>query len=598
MLQTWITGPAFLWDKENQWPTSNGDDCNLHESDPEVKSVAMTTATEETNTAQADSKKLTLEERIEYFSDWYWAKRAVALCQHYVKLLKDRIHKKWCSNDELQRLTVEDLESAERAIIRAVQVKAFRKEIATLKNIKQGNTDAESRLFARQRKSTMKTCSSFYKLDPFVDVDGILRVGGRLRRSTLADDIKFPIILLRDSHVTKLIARHFHERNRHQGKGMTLNEIRSNGFWILGGSSIVANLIATCVKCQKLHGSVQEQRMSDLPEERLESAPPFTYCAVDYFGPFIVKDGRKELKCYGVLFTCLASRAVHLEIANSLETDSFINALRRFISRRGPIRQLRSDQGTNFVGARKELTQALAEMDQEKIKTTLLEEQCDWFSFKMNVPSASHMGGVWERQIRSVRNILSSLLQNIGKQLDDESLRTLMCEAQATVNSCPLAVNQLADPDSPTPLTPNHLLTMKSKVILAPPGTFQPSDVYCRRRWRRVQHLANEFWTHWRKEFLLSLQHRQKWARKRRNLQINDIVMIKDENLPRSAWQLARISAVYSSSDGQVRKVQIALADSCLNKQGQRIGSVRYLERPIQKLVLLMPAPKEEWEPG
>jgi len=328
----------------------------------------------------------------------------------------------------------------------------------------------------------MKTCSSFYKLDPFVDVDGILRVGGRLRRSTLADDIKFPIILPRDRHVTKLIARHFHERNSHQRKGMTLNEIRSNGLWILGGSSIAANLISTCVKCQKLRGSVQEQRMSDLPEDRLESAPPFTYCAVDYFGPFIVKDGRKELKRYGVLFTCLASRAIHLEIANSLETDSFINALRRFISRRGPIPQLRSDQGTNFVGARKELTQALAEIDHEKIKTTLLEEKYDWFSFKMNVPAASHMGRVWERQIRSVRSVLSSLLQDNGKQLDDESLRTLMCEAEAIVNSRPLTVNQLADPDSPTPLTPNHLLTMKSKVMLAPPGAFQPSDVYCRKR--------------------------------------------------------------------------------------------------------------------
>jgi len=126
------------------------------------------------------------------------------------------------------------------------------------------------------------------------------------------------------------------------------------------------------------------------------------------------------------------------------------------------------------VGARKELTQALAEIDHEKIKTTLLEEKCDWFSFKMNVPAASHMGRVWERQIRSVRSVLSSLLQDNGKQLDDESLRTLMCEAEAIVNSHPLTVNQLADPDSPTPVTPNHLLTMKSKVMLAPPGAFQP----------------------------------------------------------------------------------------------------------------------------
>ncbi|XP_022810538.1 uncharacterized protein LOC111347571 [Stylophora pistillata] len=375
---------------------------------------------------------------------------------------------------------------------------------------------------------------------------------------------------------------------------MTLNEIRSNGFWILGGSSIVTNLISSCVKCQKLRGSVQEQRMSDLPEDCLESTPPFTYCAVDYFGPFIVKNGRTELKRYGVLFTCLASRAIHLEIANSLETDSFINALRRFISRRGPIHQLRSDQGTNFVGAHKELTQALAEMDQEKLKTTLLEEQYDWFSFKMNVPAASHMGGAWERQIRSVRNVLSSLFQDNWKQLDDESLRTLMCEAEAIVNSRPLTVTQLADPDLPSPLTPNHLLTMKSKLVFALPGAFQPSDVYCRKRWRRVQHLANEFCTRWRKEFLLSLQYRQKWTRNRRNLQVDDIVMIKDENLPRSAWQLARVSTVYPSPDGQVRKVQIALADSCLDKRGKRIGSVRYLERPIQKLVLLMQAPRDK----
>ena len=158
---------------------------------------------------------------------------------------------------------------------------------------------------------------------------------------------------------------------------MTLNEVRSNGFWIISGSVVVSNIISSCVKCKKLRGAVQEQRMSDLPEDRLETAPPFTYCAVDYFGPFIVKDGRKELKRYGVLFTCMASRAIHLETSYSLDTDSFINALRRFISQRGPIRQLRSDQGTNFVGARKQLAQALGEMDQERIKAKLLEEQCN-----------------------------------------------------------------------------------------------------------------------------------------------------------------------------------------------------------------------------
>ena len=182
-------------------------------------------------------------------------------------------------------------------------------------------------------------------------MDGILRVGGRLRRASLTDDIKFPIILPRNNHVTKLIVKHFYERTHHQGKGITLNEVRSNGFWVVSGLSVVANIISSWVKCQRMRGAVQEQRMSDLPEDRLKPTPPFTYCALDYFGPFIIKDGRKELKRFGVLFTCMASRAVHIETANSLETDSFINALRRFISRRGPIRRLRSDHGDKLRGS-------------------------------------------------------------------------------------------------------------------------------------------------------------------------------------------------------------------------------------------------------
>ena len=161
--------------------------------------------------------------------------------------------------------------------------------------------------------------------------------------------------------ITKLIVRHYHSRVQHQG--ITLDEIRASGYWILGASSAVSRVISECVTCRKLRGSVQEQHMAVLPPERLEPAPPFTNCAVDYFGPFVIKEGRKGLKRYGVLFTCMASRAVHIEVAASFETDLFINALRRFLSQRGPIQQLRSDQGTNFVGAKKELKDALRELD-------------------------------------------------------------------------------------------------------------------------------------------------------------------------------------------------------------------------------------------
>ena len=131
---------------------------------------------------------------------------------------------------------------------------------------------------------------------------------------------------------------------------MTFNEVRSSGFWIVNASSVIRSLIYHCVTYWSLCGKLGEQLMSELPSDRQES-PPFTYCVLDLFGPFTIKNYRKELKRYGVMFTCLCSRAIHIEVAQSLETDSFILSLRRFIGRRGNICLMSSDHGTNFVGA-------------------------------------------------------------------------------------------------------------------------------------------------------------------------------------------------------------------------------------------------------
>lgn len=339
---------------------------------------------------------------------------------------------------------------------------------------------------------------------------------------------------------------------------------------------------------------VEEQKMADLPPNRSEPAPPFTFSAVDYLGPWMIKEGRREVKRYGVLFTCMASRAVHLESANSLDTASFFNALRRFISRRGPVRQLRSDQGSNFVGASRELKESMVELDQDQIKEELLKNNCDWVTFQMNVPAASHMAGSWERQIRTVRSVLAAILEKNGAQLHDESLRTYLCECEAIVNSRPLTVNSLSDPDSLEPLSLSHLLTLKTKVVLSPPGMFQTPDLYTRKRWRRVQHLANAFWCRWRKEFLLSLQQRNKRTHPRRNLTVGDVVIVKEDTLPRNGWQLARLSKTYPSKDGHVRLVQVVLGDAALPSDGKRKGPVRRLDRPANKLVLLVPSKVDE----
>jgi hypothetical protein len=202
--------------------------------------------------------------------------------------------------------------------------------------------------------------------------------------------------------------------------------------------------------------------MADLPEDRLEPSPPFTFSAVDYFGPFLVKEGRKEMKRWGVLFTCMASRAIHIETANSLDTDSFLNAYHRFVCRRGPVRKLRSDRGSNFIGGKNELDAALDEMKHTKISPELLKENCDWVAFEMNVPHASHMGGVWERKIGCARKVITALLVQYGDQLDDELLRTLLTEVELIVNSRPLTFLDTESPESMQPLTPNQLLTLKS----------------------------------------------------------------------------------------------------------------------------------------
>ena len=274
----WINGPAFLWKTEDQWPINQDHSegtFGLQNNDPEVKKhVTMAT----TEILKVDSEKTSLCERVKYFSDWYRAKRAIALCTPYTRSLRARVQRKKCKEELTREEKVTDIESAECTIIRAVQISVFKEELDILKQIKRKNPDPNSRVFAQQRKTNIKTYSSLYKLDPFVDDDGILRVGGRLRRASLSDDMKFPIILPRNNHVTTLIVRYFHERTT-----MTLNEVRLNGFWIISGSLVVSSIISSCVKCKKLPGAVQEQRMSDLPEDRLETARPFTYCAVDYF---------------------------------------------------------------------------------------------------------------------------------------------------------------------------------------------------------------------------------------------------------------------------------------------------------------------------
>ena len=158
---------------------------------------------------------------------------------------------------------MQDLQEAENVIVKSVQYTAFPEELKSLKS-SQHVKSLDDRLAAPAERTLCPKQSSLHKLDPFLDSQGILRVGGRLRNASLPFEIKFPVILPRRSHVTTLIIRYFHKKIKHQGRGMTLNEIRANGYWIVGGTSAVGSYIWSCVVCRKMRSAVIEQKMADL----------------------------------------------------------------------------------------------------------------------------------------------------------------------------------------------------------------------------------------------------------------------------------------------------------------------------------------------
>ena len=272
------------------------------------------------------------------------------------------------------------------------------------------------------------------------------------------------------------------------------------------------------------------------------------------FRPLIIKERRSELKCYGALFTCFSSCSVHIEVTNFLDADSFILALRRFMAKRGTVCSIWSDNETNFVDTRNELQQALKYMKHDKIKSFLQGNGADMILWHNNPPGASHMGGVWECQIRSARTILEGLLKTHSHSLNDESLRTLMAEVELIINLRPLTVETIGDSKREILLSPSNLLTMKTTVVMLRPGEFKKPDAYSKRRWQHVQHIAGEFWSRWRKEFLQSLQVR---------VFAVDIILLKDD-CHQNQCPMARIVGIDADAKNDVQSVTLQVA----NKKG------------------------------
>ena len=557
--EVWFEGPRFLYSSPDNWPVlpfKEPPSDVLEQYDlKEVSSFLVTSCTNISADIQS-GKPFSFASFIERFSDLYKLKLSTAWLERFKRYISSRSFK----TSEIPRqspISVLELENAELDLVRYVQSQEFASEIATIKRGKQ----------LRQK-------SSLYQLNPIV-VEGVLRVGGRLDNVNFKFDLRHPIILPQCNHLTFLIIDYTHSKLvGHSGVNATLCEL-SQKFWIVHAKVAVRKVLNNCVVCRKCNARSEQQYMSDLPAARLQiHEPPFSHVGTDYFGPLVVKVKRSECKRYGCLFTCLTTRAIHLELSYDLTSSAFINALRRFLARRGPAKCIYSDNGTNFVGAERILSDSFLNNKSPDVSNYLRQQGTSW---SFNPPNASHMGGIWERMIRTVRKVLLAITPKAT--LTDDDLHTLLAEVESIVNSRPLADITLEAGAVTYPLTPNHLLRLNP--AMAPPPV--ATDEYSRQRFRIVQFAADQFWKMWVAEYLKTIRLRGKWHQKRRNLQPGDIVLIQDILTPRGQWPLGKITKVFPDKSGMVRSVM-------LKSRGNLI------KRPITKLCLLLSATENEKE--
>ena len=360
----WLRGPDFLWQPELAWPMRHSTVPEVSSGDPEVKRTA------EVLSLSADVREGSTNKIFERFSSWYRLKKFIAWALRYRAKLRVAVELSRAGlamkavEARIDPITLDELKSAEREVIKQVQRECFQEEFVALEGT--GSAGLAVTMCQHKEKRRIKKSSKIIKLEPRV-IDGLLRVGGRLANGPSQSDVKHPMILPKCHHVVTLIIRHYHHFSGHSGIEHVLSLLREK-FWIVSARAAVRKSLSVCVDCKRRQARVGEHKMADLPQDRITpDKPRFTYVGVDCFGPFLIRRGRSEVKRYGVLYTCLVVRAVHIEVSQSLDTDSFLNSFRRFVARRGTPEQMRSDNGGNFVSGESELRRAINNWNQEKI---------------------------------------------------------------------------------------------------------------------------------------------------------------------------------------------------------------------------------------
>lgn len=530
----WYSGPSFLRKSEHEWPVETVKEA----SDTDMETIQTVCV--------IDIPSSTF--KFERYSSLIRLVRVAAWMMRFIERLRTK------TSMYTGELSVSELKRGEEMCLKAVQRECFSEEVRLV--------SAGEPLEKRSR---------LFRLCPRLGSEKLLRVGGRLDRLDADENYKNPIIIDGCHRFCVLLLRKFHNRYNHQNDNTVLNEIRQT-YWVIGARRELKRLKQTCPECIIRRASPELQLMGQLPRVRLEYGfPPFTRTGVDYFGPIEVAVGRRREKRYGVLFTCMASRAVHIDVAASMSTDSFLMAWRRFVSRRGVPKEMLSDNGTNFRGADAEMAKSIKELDNDAIRAVAASRGMSWSFIP---PGSPHFGGCWERLVRSIKSSLSVTLKN-RRPPSDELLHTLLVEAENVVNSRPLTELPL-DHSGDDVITPNHLLIGRSSAD-APIGKFTDQDLLLRKQWRAAQRLADVFWSTWVRSYLPTLTLRPKWHKLGRKLSVGDVVLVADGNEARNSWPRGIIDQIHPGADGVVRVVDVRLAS----------GTIR---RPVHKICLLVVA--------
>lgn len=533
----WISGPDFLLLDESEWPQEPAEMlCNDGAEEVRPFSAQMVCTIRKLQNSCV---------QITRFSDFHRLCRSMAVALRFLANLRTQ-------SKVRGELLPEEIENAERHLIRAVQAETFAEELATL----------------RCGKPVDKS-SSIRSLLPHIDKYGLIRMTGRADKALhLPEDARNPIVLPKNHPFTTLLVVSYHRRLRHQQQATVICEIRLK-YWVPHLRVIVKRVKSACMLCRMKSARAAEPVMGQLPTDRVTPfVRPFTYSGIDYFGPVFVTIGRRREKRWVALMTCMTTRAVHLELASDLSTDACIICLRNFINLRGVPKQIRSDNGTNFVGASRELRDAVDMLDHAAIQRELSVNRIEWL---FNCPSHPQAGGCWERLVQSVKRVLSTTVKEIAPQV--ETLRSLLLEAANIVNSRPLT-HLPVQGDEDEPLTPNHFL-LGSASSTQTPGADDPRVLCMRKQFRIAQALKNRFWKRWILEYLPDLTRRSKGYEETPAITIGALVLICDPLLPRGQWRRGRIVDVYPGPDGRIRTACVRMADG-----GE-------LKRPVSKLAIL-----------